>query len=628
MDLKNRDFITESNNRSKAYGIDVKQIESKKVLNQNELDEKIKEKSNLIMTSSPFIENLYNFVKGSSFFAILTDEEGCILNMIGDDDILKKAFDNALVPGAYMGEEYIGTNGMGTAIVEERPLQVSGKEHYVEVFHKWTCSGAPIRNPKGEIIGCLDLTGDIDNVHSHTLGIVAAAVNAIENMLKIKEFNRKLTLSKNYIETILNSIPSAILTSDFHGEIKMTNKYLEKMFGYTEDEIKKKRISEVIRDWDSIAAVIKKGQDVLQKDVYVNLGLNKEEVNVSAYPVADAQGEIQEIVFVFKDVKKVRKLANKITGSRAIYTFDKIIGKSEIIENTIEYAKKISDSKSTVLILGESGTGKEIFAQSIQNHSKRSDESFVALNCGAIPKNLIESELFGYVEGSFTGAKKGGHPGKFEIADGGTIFLDEIGEMPIDLQTRLLRVIEEGIVRRIGGTDEIPIDVRIIAATNKDLREETRKGNFRTDLYYRLNVLPLKLPSLRERKDDIPLLIDYFMKRISKKLNKKVIEIPEEYMEYLMEYNWPGNIRELENLIELIINTEHLPMDFFSKKMKHNESPSFESKENLSLEEVERIHIEKIVNRTSGNITKAADILGVSRNTLYRKLKEYKINVT
>ena len=285
MDFKNRDFIVESNNRSKAYGIDVKQRESNKVLTEKELDEKIKEKSNLIMTSSPFVENLYNFVKGSSFFAILTDEEGCNLNIIGDDNILKKAFENALVPGAYMGEEYIGTNGMGTAIVEERPLQVSGKEHHVEVFHKWTCSGAPIRNPKGKIIGCLDLTGDIENVHSHTLGMVAAASDAIENMLKIKEFNRELTLSKNYIETILNSIPAAILTSDFYGEIKMANKYLEKMFGYTEDEIKKKRICELIRDWDSIAEVIKKGQDILQKDVYVNLGLNKEEVNVSAYPI-------------------------------------------------------------------------------------------------------------------------------------------------------------------------------------------------------------------------------------------------------------------------------------------------------------------------------------------------------
>ena len=628
MNFKNRGFIKESNNRSKAYGIDVKQKESKKVLNQSELDQKIKEKSNLIMTSGPFIENLYNFVKGTSFFAILTDEEGCILNIIGDDNILVKAFNNALLPGAYMGEEYIGTNGMGTAIVEERPLQVSGEEHYVEVFHKWTCSGAPIRNPKGDIIGCLDLTGDKGSVHSHTLGMVASAADAIENMLKIKEFNRKLTLSKNYIETILNSIPAAILTSDFNGEIKMANKYLEKMFGYTEDEIKKKRICEVIRDWDSIATVIKKGQDVLQKEVYVNLVLNKEEVNMSAYPIIDSHGMVQEIVLVFKDIKKVRRLANKITGSRAIYTFDKIIGESKIIKDTIEYAKKISDSKSTVLILGESGTGKEIFAQSIQNESKRSEESFVALNCGAIPKNLIESELFGYVEGSFTGAKKGGHPGKFEIADGGTIFLDEIGEMPLDLQTRLLRVIEEGIIRRIGGKDEIPINVRIIAATNKELREEVRKGNFRTDLYYRLNVLPLKLPSLRARKEDIPLLINYFMKRISKNLNKKMIEIPEEYMGYLMEYDWPGNIRELENIVELIINTEHLPMDFFSKNSKSNESPSFESKENLSLQEVERIHVEKIINRTSGNITKASEILGVSRNTLYRKIKEYKINVT
>ncbi len=624
-----RNFIKESNIRSKAYGIDHEQKESKKVLKDNELDEKIQEKSDLIMTSGPFIENLYNFVKGTDFFAILTDEEGCILNIIGDENILKKAFNNALVPGAYMGEEYIGTNGMGTALVEKRPLQVSGKEHYVKVFHKWTCSGAPIRNPEGDIIGCIDLTGDSDEVHSHTLGMVAAAANAIENMLKIKEYNEKLSVSKKYIETILNSIPAAILTSDFYGEIKMANSYLEKMFGYTEEEIKKKRICELIKDWDSISEVIKKREDILQKDVYVNLDMNKQEVNMSAYPIVDKNNMVREIVYVFKDVKKVRKLANKITGSRAIYTFDKIIGESKAIKNTIDYAKKISNSKSTVLILGESGTGKEIFAQSIQNESYRKDESFVALNCSAIPKNLIESELFGYVEGSFTGAKKGGHPGKFEIADGGTIFLDEIGEMPLDLQTRLLRVIEEGIIRRIGGTEEIPIDVRIVAATNKNLREEVKKGNFRTDLYYRLNVLPLKIPALRERKEDIPLLVEYFMNRISKKLNKKKVDIPEEYMEYLTEYDWPGNIRELENLIELIINTENLPLDFLDKKDSLiRDNKQIENKQNLSLEELERIHIEKILDKYSGNISKSAEVLDISRNTLYRKINNYKINVT
>jgi transcriptional regulator with PAS, ATPase and Fis domain len=277
--------------------------------------------------------------------------------------------------------------------------------------------------------------------------------------------------------------------------------------------------------------------------------------------------------------------------------------------------------------MGESGTGKEIFAQSIQNYSNRREEPFVALNCAAIPKNLIEAELFGYVEGAFTGAKQGGQPGKFEIADGGTIFLDEIGEMPYELQTRLLRVMEEGTIRRIGSTEEKPIDVRIIAATNRNLKEEVEKGNFRKDLYYRLNVLPIRLPSLRERKGDIPLFLEYFMERKSKKLNKRKVELSSEYMEYLKEYEWPGNIRELENLVELIINTETIPLNLNNKISIKNDKDAATS-ENMSLEELEHIHIKRALKKYGYNITHASNALGISRNTLYRKMEKYGISDT
>jgi sigma-54 dependent transcriptional regulator, acetoin dehydrogenase operon transcriptional activator AcoR len=222
----------------------------------------------------------------------------------------------------------------------------------------------------------------------------------------------------------------------------------------------------------------------------------------------------------------------------------------------VDFARKIADSRSTVLLSGETGTGKEIFAQSIHNAGARREEAFVVVNCGAIPRTLIESELFGYADGAFTGAKRGGQAGKFEIADGGTIFLDEIGEMPLDMQTRLLRVIEEGTVQRIGESRQIPVDVRIIAASNRELLDEVERGNFRRDLYYRLNVLPIRLPALRERKEDIPILVRLYMDKLSKKLNKKPVPISQDYMDALSAQPWPGNIRELENMLELIINTE------------------------------------------------------------------------
>ncbi len=625
-----KEYIKRSHERCKRMGIDLNKVYSSKIITGDELQKRLEKKRELIVTATPFMNQLYNFVRGSNFLAILTDEEGCILDVIGDNEILSEAFKLKVVPGAYMDEPNIGTNAMGTALAEGIPVQVSGKEHFVKAHHRWTCSAAPIRNPKGEIIGVLDLTGYSEFVHPHTLGMVVAAANAIENMLKIKEYNDKLVIAKNHIETIINSIPAGILTSDLSGNIKTVNKYVTDMFGYKEEELKRKKIWDLFEDWEAVKDTILSRNNFLDEDVYVNAKKNKLQFNLSAYPILDSGKRPKEIICIFKEIKKVRKLANKIMGMKAIYTFDKIIGKNESFVKIIEYAKKIADSKSSVLILGESGTGKELFAQAIHNYSNRRDEPFIAINCGAIPGDLIESELFGYEEGAFTGAKRGGKPGKFEIADGGTIFLDEIGEMPLDMQIKLLRVIEEGTVSRIGGSKQIPVDVRIIAATNKDLKQEVEKGNFRKDLYYRLNVLPIYLPPLRERKDDIPILIEYFMKTISKKLNKRIVDIPPEYLDYLMNYDWPGNVRELGNVIEMIVNTEHIPFNFLEDRRCNLKAKSIELRDtnlkNLKLEHIEKEHIAKVLRKFKGNISLSARALGIGRNTLYSKIRKYKIN--
>lgn len=623
-----KDYIVRSHERCKKMCVDYTRVYSSKIINGEKLQKRLEQKRELILMAEPFINQLYNFVKGSNFFLILTDDEGCILTVIGDEGILSEAFFLKMVPGAYMDEFNIGTNAMGTALAEGKPVQISGKDHFIKAYHKWTCSGAPIRNVEGNIIGSLDLTGYSENVHSHTLGMVVAASNSIEKMFHVKKCSEEIELSKIYIETIIDSIPSGIFTSDLDGNLKVVNKYVAQMFGYTQEEMKNMKIWRLFEGWENVKNVICSKRSFLDEDVFVNARTNKLQFNLSAYPILDNKQNIRDIIFVFKEVKKVRKLANKIMGRKAIYTFNKIVGKNKNFVNTIEFAKKVSDSKSTILIMGESGTGKEIFAQAIHNHSNRSGESFVAINCGAIPKNLIESELFGYEEGAFTGAKRGGHPGKFEIADGGTIFLDEIGEMPIDMQTRLLRVIEEGIVSRVGSTEQIVVNVRIIAATNKDLTEEVKKGNFRKDLFYRLNVLPIRLPAMRQRKDDIPLLIEYFMKRISKRLNKKKVEIPKEYMEHLLDYDWPGNVRELENFIELIINTEYIPINLSTNKIDINHTSLIEESidDCQKLEYIEKEHIEKVLKICGGNITVSAKKLGIGRNTLYRKLNKYDID--
>jgi len=625
LSVNNRELIKASHERSREFGILENQKKSKKILGRASLDSLLIKRSELINVANSFLLQLYNFVKESDFIVVLTDEEGCILCVFGNEDMLGKASKNALVPGAYMAEEHIGTNGMGTALYEGKPLQVSGEEHYVQIFHQWTCSGAPIRDYEGKIIGCLDLTGRKELVNSHTLGMVAAAANAIEGMLKLKRYANKAAMNNQYVESILNSLPSAIFTTNFQGDVKLANRYIEPILGYTEAEFKKINISKLLNNWKSIISRINRNENIVQEDMYMDLVVNKIEVNLSAYPISNPYKEILEIVFVIKDVKKMRKLASRVIGSKAVYTFDKVIGRDVNFLKTVKFARKMADSKSTILITGESGTGKEIFAQSIHNLSNRREESFVALNCGAIPKNLIESELFGYVEGAFTGAKLGGQIGKFEIADGGTLFLDEIGEMPYELQIRLLRVIEEGVIRRVGGTDEIPIDVRIIAATNKNLKEEMEKGNFRKDLYYRLNVLPIKLPPLRERRTDIPLLIEYFMERKSKKLNRKMVHLTEEQIETLIAYDWPGNVRELENFVELAVNTEGIPISISGRV--DSTGASERCFKDLTLEEMETLHIKDVLRQHDGNISHTASVLGIGRNTLYRKIEKYGIGV-
>lgn len=623
----NKKCVEASHCRCESNNLDRNLKYSNRIIEGADLQEVLEKKRELIELSMPFIEHLYNIVKGSDFFTILTDENGCILNVIGDEKILEEAFSIKMIPGAFMDEKNIGTNAMSLVLTEKRPIQISGEDHYIKAYHKWTCSAAPIMDANNKMIGVLDLTGYFDSVNSHTLGMVVAAVNAIEKMLEIIEYNKKLVSAKRYIDTMIDSIPAGIMTSDLNGNIKTINKHITDMFGYTEEEMIHKKAYDLFEDWDNAMKAITLKDNYLDEDVFVNSRKNVLQYNLSVYPILDIKDNLDGIVYVFKEIKKVRKLANKIMGRHAIYTFDKIIGQNKEFHKTIEFAKQVADSKSTILIMGESGTGKEVFAQSIHNHSNRCNETFVALNCGAIPKNLIESELFGYDEGAFTGAKRNGHPGKFEIADGGTIFLDEIGEMPFDMQTRLLRVIEEGTVGRIGSTKEIVVDVRIIAATNKDLIDEVSRGNFRKDLFYRLNVLPLRLPALRERRDDIPLLIDYFMNRISKRINKKMLKIPQDYLNAMVEYDWPGNIRELENRIELMLNTGSIDdIQIKNKKVIQNDSFKEIDEVDFNLENIEREHIIKTLRIFNGNISSSAKALGLGRNTLYRKIEKYKIN--
>ncbi len=625
----NKEYIQRSFSRCRDFGLDTNLVYSKRIIEGKELEERLENNKELIVVAEPFIRQLCDFLKGTSFFSILTDSEGCILFVVGDDDILELASSLKMIPGAFMDEQNIGTNAMGTAIAEGSPLQVSGEEHFIKEYHRWTCSGAPIKNPEGRIIGSMDLTGNISGVHKHTLGMVVAAANAIEKTLKLRKSNEQLMHSNLFIEKLMNSIQAGIISCSIDGEILTANSEISDLTGLDKGTLLSHNISAIIPAWYEIERAAKKGEEFQNRDLLLNVRSRKLYFNVSAYPVSQNNSLLSAIILIIKDVKRVRKHANEIIGRKAIYTFDKMAGDSPAFREAVDFAKRVADSSSTILLSGESGTGKEIFAQSIHNFSSRADEPFVVLNCGAIPRTLIESELFGYKEGAFTGARKGGQAGKFEIADGGTLFLDEIGEMPLDMQVKLLRVIEEGVVTRLGGNDYIPVDVRIIAATNKALQKEVKDGMFRMDLFYRLNVLPITLPPLRERKEDIPVLVDHYSKKLSRKLNKREVEITEEQIHLLCDYTWPGNIRELENVIELTINSERLPIALLSSS-RHGDmgfaSPGTAAGKE-ALEDIEEMHIKKVLEENDYNISASAKNLKIGRNTLYRKMRLFGIEV-
>ncbi|URM38743.1 sigma-54-dependent transcriptional regulator [Flavobacterium anhuiense] len=322
--------------------------------------------------------------------------------------------------------------------------------------------------------------------------------------------------------------------------------------------------------------------------------------------------------------KKVQQLEKRINDK---YSFNTIIGKSKGIEQVIDLAQKVAKTDSTVLLTGETGTGKEVFAQAIHENSNRAGKSFVALNCSTFTKEILESELFGHKQGSFTGAVKD-KKGFIEEANGGTLFLDEIGEMPIDLQAKLLRVLETSEYIPVGDTTPKKSNFRLIAATNRDLKIESDEHRFRSDLYFRLNIFEIKLPSLRERIKDIPLLANYYVKQFSEKTNKKELQIADDFLQKLENYSWPGNIRELKNVIErsvILSSGDTLTADVLPYEMQHQSENNSKPMSAFSMQSVEKLHIQKVLNYTKGNKAETARLLEIGIATLYRKIEEYGI---
>jgi len=615
--------------RCRYYGIDPNDsLTNCRELTEEELEDRRERRQVLLDNAKTFLETVYRIVEGSGFMVILTDEQGWVLEMLGDPEIVNYTQGLNFTPGSNWSEEIRGTNAIGTAIIEQRPLQVYATEHYCKSLHHLTCSASPIYDCNRVLLGILDVTGPSNCAHPHTLGMVVSAVAAIEKQIANSAVSDNVISAYSKLNTIIESITEGVITVNAYGVVKHINTLGARILNNTTDACIGRTMSDIFGENTVFEKALKNGEQFDGKELTVNTPKGRVPIICSVKLFTDTKGR-SGIIISISEQKRVHRLVNEIAGTQARFNFKDVIGRSAEIQRVVTFAKTVARNDSTVLIQGESGTGKEIFAQAIHRHSLRKDEPFVAINCAAIPRALVESELFGYVDGAFTGGHKGGRPGKLELANSGTIFLDEIGDMPLEIQGSLLRFLQERQITRIGAQKPFPLDVRVIAATHKDLIKEVDKGNFRLDLYYRLNVVRLNLPPLRERKGDILLLAEYFIRHISQKLDKQEPVMSEDAILLLQNYDWPGNIRELENMVEHVMNileTPVLTVSHLPEALKKSYRPVDITGTGGMLKESEATTIKQALSLCHGNLTKSAEFLGIGRATLYRKLKKLGIS--
>ncbi|WP_432405522.1 sigma-54 interaction domain-containing protein [Wukongibacter sp. M2B1] len=468
---------------------------------------------------------------------------------------------------------------------------------------------------------CILTNNENDEEYSKLLKNMNRDINSF-----IKFLNKYSNCSDSILMKALDSVNDGISFCDKDGYIRYINDGCCKILNIKKEELLNKRVDHLTKDIPMLLKVIESKKSIIDVEYFLRFKEKKSHLINSGYPVLDEEGNIIGAIDIFRSIERTRKLANIIAGYQAFFTFDNIIGESRKITENINLAKIFARSNENILILGESGTGKELFAQAIHNHSTRKDQPFIALNCANFPNELIDSELFGYEEGAFTGAQKGGKPGKFELASGGTLFLDEIGEMQIHLQAKLLRVLETMCINRIGGNKLINVDVRIVAATNRKLEKLVEERKFRKDLYYRLKVLCLEIPPLRERGNDILLLADYFVQKLRAKIDKDVKGLNDEAKKMFLKHNWPGNIRELENTISRALFI--CDSNYITEKtllMAGMKESRYEEIIKRNTVKINREIIVDTLKLTGGNKKKTAEILGISRPTLYKVIKKYDI---
>lgn len=544
---------------------------------------------------------------GGGHILTLFDANGRMLWSEGDPRALEGLSEINFRPGADWSENVVGTNGPGTALATGGPAHIVGAEHFCEHWHAWHCAAMPVRDPlTGEICGAVDISGFRDAAHPHTLTLTATLVVAVEQMLRAREAERRTAIMQAMMRLASRWPADTAIAVDRSGSVIGALHEFGASLTSNAAESTRRTLAEAVKNAGTAPA-----------EFHLPIAGGRAIV----YPVRVDGMPVGACLVIPRDNHPARETSRReVTGSRTRYSFHDLIGNSTALRDAIEIASAAAETELPVLLQGESGTGKELFAQGIHAAGRRGRKPFVVVNCAALPRELVESELFGYVGGAFSGARREGSIGKFEAANGGTIFLDEVAELPPSAQAALLRVLQEGEIAPVGSPHTRNADVRVIAATNRELSTAVAAGTFRSDLYYRLNVLGIDLPPLRDRVDDIDELARRFLAEASADLGRPDTVLNTEHYQWLREHSWPGNVRELKNIMhkvaalgprildQLIVTRTELPTSVPAPAQPTGLSPR-----------------EQLIHAVKGarTMAEAAKRLGVTRSTLYRRMERF-----
>ena len=610
--------------RCREIGLDPYSENSPPDISEKKLRLLFKRNKDLIEVSKPVMEMIHISVKGTGFIITLAEKAGHVLLARGDRDILEMAGRNSYRSGSLRTIENSGTNAIGLCLEEGKPIQLTGAEHYKVQHHPWTCSSAPIYDSHKRLLGAITLSGRSTGQHRHTLALVMEAADAIESQLRERDLIEEKQGLASMLTSIFNSISDGVVSMDNQMKITNINSAASKMLKLDMEKVIGRGLDEVIEPDETLIQALRTRNYFAGIETGFTCSKGHKTFICSVDPIHNRSRKILGSIVTLAEKRQMINIAKRIGGNYAKYEFKDIKGENSGLQRQIEMAKIAAKTNSRVLITGESGTGKELFAQAIHCYSHRRREPFVAISCATIPRDLIESELFGYKGGAFTGARRDGMVGKFELANRGTLFLDEINGLPLELQAKMLRVLQQNEIMRLGDTRTIAVDVRVIAASNTDLLTEVENANFREDLYYRLNVMEILIPPLRERVGDLELLVDHIMARQCQIMEIRRPKLSGDVLDIFENYRWPGNVRELENCIERAlllsqgqtIHRHHLPERLYRK-------PRTPAGKEMSLQSGLKEMILSALDRCDGNVSMAARELKIARSTLYRKMTAF-----